>query len=289
MKVLTIANNKGGVGKTALACQFGHYVADRGLRTVLLEFDGQMNASASLARGGSAMRAPFSMMDVFEGRADSLPKDSFVVVPAVEIMEKLQAAGGDKFNDFVNHLRDWMIAQDEAFDICVIDNAPSKDIRWGASMATADALVIPLQLRQEAVEGVASFFDHPDFGYRRMKHGRAARTGCVAAKPVNPDLKLIGLLPNLVQRMAREKRAHDWLQENYPTLLMTLPGGADALIKHRVALYEAQERGVFVGNLRTKEAREVWDEVKPIFGEILRQLEVPVPAVAAAPITENTP
>ncbi|MBU1665474.1 MAG: ParA family protein, partial [Gammaproteobacteria bacterium] len=51
MKVLTIANQKGGVGKTAITFNLAHYAADQGLRVLVIDLDGQGNTSACLEHG----------------------------------------------------------------------------------------------------------------------------------------------------------------------------------------------------------------------------------------------
>lgn len=280
MKILCLHNRKGGVGKTALAVQLSYDLQSRGYRTLCLEFDGQRNASQAFARGGIAALAPFTSLAVFQAKAALVPDGNLIVVPAHEVMDRLFEGGAGEYNGFINHLADWFRGVDERFDVCVIDNAPGEDIRWGAAMATADAVLIPTTLRQETLEGVESFLNHPEYGFKRMKGGRAKGPNGPALKAVNPDLKLLGILPNLVMRSALEAQALDWLTTHYPTLLMTLPRGAPAVLKHRLIIPFAQMRGVFIGSLNTQEAREVWAEMKPIFDEIVRQIDLPIPTPA---------
>ena len=110
MKILTIHNRKGGVGKTALAVQFAYDLASRGYRTVLLEFDGQRNASSALARGKQAAVAPFSSLAVFNGEAGQLPEAPLVCVAAEDGMDRMYDRGSARYNEFLNNLATWFYA-----------------------------------------------------------------------------------------------------------------------------------------------------------------------------------
>jgi chromosome partitioning protein len=288
MKILTVHNRKGGVGKTAFAVQFAYDLAARGYRTVLLEFDGQRNASSALARGDQAARAPFSSLAVFDGEGGELPDASLVYVPAEDGMDRMYDRGSSRYNEYLNNLATWFYALRKAnkVDACVIDNAPGEDIRWGAGMVTADAVILPTTLRQETIEGVSSFINHASYGYKRVKFGSAKTENTPALAPLNPKLAFLGILPTLVQRAAIENAALQWVMTNYADNLLRLPNGYFASLKHRIVVADAQRQGVFIGALKTKEARDVWAEWKPVMDEIIHRLKLPTltPTVSEATI-----
>jgi chromosome partitioning protein len=279
MKILTIHNRKGGVGKTALAVQFAYDLASRGYRTVLVEFDGQRNASSALARGKQAAVAPFSSLAVFNGEAGQLPEAPLVCVAAEDGMDRMYDRGSARYNEFLNNLATWFYAlrKGNKVDVCLIDNAPGEDIRWGAGMVTADAVILPTTLRQETIEGVSSFINHGAYGFRRVKFGSPKTETTPALAPLNPKLLFLGILPTLVQRAAIESTALQWLVSKYPDNMFRLSDGHYANLKHRIAVADAQKQGVFIGAMKTKESREVWAEWKPVMDEIIRRLELPAP------------
>ena len=57
MKTLTVANHKGGVGKTTLVVHLAHFAAEQGLRVLVVDLDGQCNASSSLREYATGLQA----------------------------------------------------------------------------------------------------------------------------------------------------------------------------------------------------------------------------------------
>ena len=61
---------------------------------------------------------------------------------------------------------------DAAFDVCVIDTNPNPDIRLIAALASADFVLSPIQLNQEAIDGVRALLQSPA-GRRSQDQGGA--------------------------------------------------------------------------------------------------------------------
>ncbi len=68
MKVISITNQKGGVGKTTSAINIAYYIAKRGFRTLLVDFDPQGNATSGL--GIDKNELEFTMADVISGEKE---------------------------------------------------------------------------------------------------------------------------------------------------------------------------------------------------------------------------
>ena len=58
---------------------------------------------------------------------------------------------------------------DAHFDVCVIDTHPNPDIRVIAALATADYVLSPLQLNQEAIDGVRALLHHQRVGFHKIR------------------------------------------------------------------------------------------------------------------------
>ena len=65
MKVISITNQKGGVGKTTSAINIAYFIAKKGFRTLLVDFDPQGNATSGL--GIDKNNLDFTMADVVSG------------------------------------------------------------------------------------------------------------------------------------------------------------------------------------------------------------------------------
>lgn len=280
MKTLVLANQKGGVGKSAIACQFAHYLAHSGQRVLVVDLDHQMNSTRPLAMSGRVATASFSATAVLEGTAGELPDHMFVSVPGHDSLSALERQP-DRHNAYVNSLKSFLTSVRDRFDICIIDTNPNPDIRYAASLITADFLLSPIELNQEAIDGIGGLLNHSRYGYRKIK------------KVLNPGLELIGLLPNLVEPTPFQRTNFALLAASYSQLLITHERGTTsrfAFIPTRTAIAEAQAMGVPLWLLRQvvpaeKEgrierdampirsaARDAWREVKPTFDTIARRM-----------------
>lgn len=284
MRIMVVASQKGGGGKTAVTCQQAYYLAELGAPTLLLDLDAQMNATHCMVRGGVAVVAGFSSTQVFEGQWSALPEGDLVLVPADQELGGLERQP-QRHNDFVNALAAFLREVAPRFAVCLIDTHPSPDVRYVAALATADLVLSPIVLTQEALEGVGMFLHHPRHGYLRIK------------QRLNPRLELIGLLPNMVEATLFQRANLRQLVERHPGLLIPVRRGevaGHALIPTRTAIAEAQAAGVPLWRLRQaapagavegaaggmgamplrSAARDAWREIRPSFEAIARRLGV---------------
>jgi chromosome partitioning protein len=277
MKTVAVATQKGGVGKTFVCCQLGFHLPTLAAPTLLLDLDQQLNASDSLARGGLVALAEFTMMDVFEGRARELPPGQLVMVPGHPSLADMERQP-ERHNAFVNALQRFLTEVSGRFKICVMDTNPSPDVRYAAALATADFLLAPVQLNQEAIDGVATLLRHRRYGYDRIR------------QVLNPRLELIGILPNLVEGTPFQRANLQQLVINHPGLLIPVQRGdamGYAYIPTRTAVAEAQAAGVPLWQLRQRPpaaqdragpmpvrsaARDAWREIKPSLDAIAARL-----------------
>ena len=82
MKTLVLCNQKGGVGKTAVATLLAHYFAHRGSRVLAIDLDHQGNFTKPLRMSGRVTPSAFASDALMTGTAPTLPARPFVLVPA---------------------------------------------------------------------------------------------------------------------------------------------------------------------------------------------------------------
>ena len=159
MKLLAIANQKGGVGKTTTAVNLSTCLAAKGKRVLLIDLDPQGNATSALGLEGTAGK---SLYEALIGHADIKQK----IVPTrfaclSMIPADLDLAGAEievaRLDDHLTRLRDVLagLSQESGYDYLFLDCPPSLGILMTNALAAADQLLIPLQCEYFALEGLS--------------------------------------------------------------------------------------------------------------------------------------
>ncbi|MBE0437377.1 MAG: ParA family protein [Methylomicrobium sp.] len=261
MKTLVLANQKGGVGKSAVAVQFAYYLSDvLKKRVLVIDFDHQRNTSKAIRTGGFAIVSDVVSSRVLTTKVASIENADFVLIagdPELIKMEK-QAA---EHNTFATNLYTFLNDVQDQFDVCIIDTNPNPDIRQLASLVVSDFVLSPLQLNQEAIDGIGDLLNHDSIGIRKIK------------ATINKKLELIGILPNIVEPTPFQRENFRDLSTAFAKLLIPL-GTGFAAIKKTTAIPEAQAAGVPVWKLGKSSAREAWTHIRPVFETIATQMGV---------------
>lgn len=226
MKVIAVANLKGGVAKTATAHALG--VALSSTRSVLL-VDADPQASLSHACGITDAQGQ-SLADVLDSRAlkrrslrDVIRQidDRLAIVPAHTSLSRLETFLRDRTDREVvlkqalasiERDRGWARPFSEYssshFDVAIIDTPPSLGILTVNALAAADGVLIPTVPESLAYESLRLFFEH--LGQIRQR--------------LNPRLKILGILPTFYDSRLRHHRAIMEMMrlQGYPVLDVTV-------------------------------------------------------------------
>ncbi len=152
--IVTVANHKGGVGKTALAAHLIFRAAESG-RVLAVDFDAQGNLTSSLVQRSEAIGQP-SADTLFTG--EQRPRPMHTPDPKIDLLPASVALNStDRLNlsaafQASNYLKEF----GNEYDVVVIDCAPALGLRLTAALAASTRFVVPLIPEVYAVEGVAS-------------------------------------------------------------------------------------------------------------------------------------
>src|SRR5438128_3161520 len=158
MKIVAVANQKGGVGKTTTAVNLGCALAERGQRILIVDLDPQGNATSSLGmqelEGESLYESLLGGASIVE-RIFPTRLERLFLVPA-----DLDLAGAEveiaRMNDHLTRLKQTLsiLRSDQTFDFILLDCPPSLGILMTNALAAADEILTPIQCEYFALEGL---------------------------------------------------------------------------------------------------------------------------------------
>ena len=158
VKIIAVANQKGGVGKTTTAVNLGWALAEQGQRILIVDLDPQGNATSALGlqevEAGSLYDCLIGGVSIVE-RILPTRREGLFIVPA-----DLDLAGAEievaRMNDHLTRLAGTLtvLRNDQTFDFVLLDCPPSLGILMTNALAAADELLTPIQCEYFALEGL---------------------------------------------------------------------------------------------------------------------------------------
>lgn len=207
--VITIAARKGGTAKTTSSVHLGGALARRGFRVLLVDLDGQCDATEWLLP--EEIDVGLSADDVLRHGQDALEAiypslvEGLDVLPATPPMDSIEAAMAGEWG-MERRLRELMEPVRARYDFVLFDCPGTMDFRVVSALMSSDWVIIPTSASTLDLKGAINFIPQV------LKYADPVR--------FNPDLQFLGILLSRVQRNTVLSRdAQEWLGEEFEELV----------------------------------------------------------------------
>lgn len=209
---ITVAVEKGGVGKTTTVTNLAILMARDGKRVLAVDMDGQANTTFFLTgnkkrddayrnKGVAEMLRAHSLVE--PGHFISHSKyENLDIIPSnaatntiPEILETLVRSYGDSKNRYLAYC---LAEVEENYDYIIIDTPPNLDIYTRCALAACDYLLIPFNSEEQVLDGLQD----TDEQRRRIMEAEDA------------DIRLLGIVGTMVDRTGYTNYMHEQLRQS---------------------------------------------------------------------------
>ena len=179
MKIIAIANQKGGVGKTTTAINLSAGLAMKGFSTLLVDLDMQANTTVSFLYKN---QIEYSLYDVLIGNQTRVEASQAIIQTDLEnldlIASDIRVGKLDKFAGFDELYRlKTSLDKVENYEFCILDCPPNLGNTLTQALIAAHFVIIPIKADYYSMEGVADLLETIHY----------TKTG-------NPQLQILGVL-----------------------------------------------------------------------------------------------
>ncbi len=199
-QIITVVNQKGGVGKTTTAVNLGAYLAHLGKFVLLVDIDPQANATSGLGIDHKSLEYGIYEAIIGEKSLPAIVKhtshEGYRVAPATVALAgaNVELVNMDR-REF--KLSDVLSEVKHAYDYIIIDSPPSLGLLTVNALTAADAVLIPVQAEYYALEGL----------------GQLIETVNLVKENLKPELEILGAILTMFD--SRNRLSQDVFNELY--------------------------------------------------------------------------
>ena len=229
-RVISVVNQKGGVGKTTTAINLGAALAEVGRRVLLIDFDSQASMTTGLGIRGAALREQYGSIwhllnDPEAKLEDFILKSSVPGLDFIRGHEDLAAAEAAFVSEIAKEhkLRKLLAPVLDTYDVVLIDCSPSLGTLTVNALTASNGVIIPMECEYFAVLGLSL----------------VKKTIQKIKENTNPELKILGILATMFERKTSHSReVLELIDKEFPDEVF------DTIISRTVRFSESTVAGV---------------------------------------------
>jgi chromosome partitioning protein len=226
MKIIAVANQKGGVGKSTTTISVAHYLAKSGKRVLVVDLDPQGNTTSGLGVDKQQLEhTTYDVLQDYNHLESAITKTEY----GVWLMPANQSLAMAEVNLVSTEGREQKLKQALSrvtFDYVFIDCPPSLGLLTINALTASTHVAIPVQAEYYALEGLGQLLET----IRRVRQA------------LNPDLELLGVLLTMFDhRTTLSTQVHEEIKKHFPGKLF------ETIIPRNVRLAEAPSHGQPIG------------------------------------------
>jgi chromosome partitioning protein len=228
-RVISVVNQKGGVGKTTTAINLGAALAETGRRVLLIDFDSQASMTTGLGIKGAALREQYGSIWYLLNDGDSKLEDFILKssVPGLDFIrghEDLAAAEAAFVSEIAKEhkLRKLLAPVIDKYDVILIDCSPSLGTLTVNALTASNGVIIPMECEYFAVLGLSL----------------VKKTIQKIQENTNPELAIYGILATMFEKKTGHSReVLELIDKEFPNEIF------DTIISRTVRFSESNVAG----------------------------------------------
>ena len=228
-RVISVVNQKGGVGKTTTAINLGAALAETGRRVLLIDFDSQASMTTGLGIKGGALREQYGSIWYLLNDSEAKLEDFILksTVPGLDFIrghEDLAAAEAAFVSEIAKEhkLRKLLAPVLDQYDVVLIDCSPSLGTLTVNALTASNGVIIPMECEYFAVLGLSL----------------VKKTIQKIQENTNPELKIYGILATMFEKKTGHSReVLELIEKEFPDEVF------DTIISRTVRFSESNVAG----------------------------------------------